>query len=142
MCAVFAANNTSTILDQKEFTGDLFTLIKEAAGKIPSLEEKIGTILKENADLRSYKDDQTKKMLSDVYPPAITKDIAAAFAEYTNDPIAFTQKYSSDAVKFAASKNVKLQGSAAESELTEEAKRDLEVKNAVNYLKRRNGFRV
>lgn len=30
MCAVFAANNTATILDQKEFTGDLFTLIKEA----------------------------------------------------------------------------------------------------------------
>lgn len=30
MCAVFAANNTSTILDQKEFSGDIFTLIKEA----------------------------------------------------------------------------------------------------------------
>ena len=30
MCAVFAVNNTSSILDQKEFTGDLFTLIKEA----------------------------------------------------------------------------------------------------------------
>jgi ATP-dependent DNA helicase RecG len=30
MCAVFGTNNTSTILDQKEFTGDLFTLIKEA----------------------------------------------------------------------------------------------------------------
>ncbi len=30
MCAVFATNDTATILDQKEFTGDLFTLIKEA----------------------------------------------------------------------------------------------------------------
>lgn len=30
MCAVFAANDTAAILDQKEFTGDLFTLIKEA----------------------------------------------------------------------------------------------------------------
>lgn len=30
MCAVFGNNNTATILDQKEFTGDLFTLIKEA----------------------------------------------------------------------------------------------------------------
>jgi len=121
---------------------DEFNQIKESAGRVSSLEEKIDKILKENVDLRSYKDDQTKKMLLELYPPAITNNIAAAFAEYTNDPIAFTQKYSSDAVRFAASKNVKLQGSAAESELTEEAKRDLEVKNAVNYLKRRNGFRV
>lgn len=30
MCAVFATNDTATILDQKDFTGDLFTLIKEA----------------------------------------------------------------------------------------------------------------
>ncbi len=30
MCAVFGKNNTAVILDQKEFTGDLFTLIKEA----------------------------------------------------------------------------------------------------------------
>jgi hypothetical protein len=102
---------------------DEFNRVKESAGRVSSLEEKIDTILKENADLRSYKDDQTRKMLLDVYPPAITKDIAAAFSEYTNDPIAFTQKYSSDAVKFAASKNVKLQGSAAESEVTEEARK-------------------
>jgi hypothetical protein len=121
---------------------DEFNQIKESAGRVSSLEEKIDKILKENVDLRSYKDDQTKKMLLELYPPAITNNIAAAFSEYTNDPIAFTQKYSSDAIKFAASKNVKLQGSAAESELTEEAKRDLEVKNAVNYLKRRNGFRI
>ena len=30
MCAVFATNDTATILDQKDFTGDLFTLIREA----------------------------------------------------------------------------------------------------------------
>ena len=30
MCAVFATNNTATILDQKDFADDLFTLIKEA----------------------------------------------------------------------------------------------------------------
>ena len=30
MCAVFAGDNTATILDQKEFAGDLFSLIKEA----------------------------------------------------------------------------------------------------------------
>jgi hypothetical protein len=34
---------------------DEFTLIKEAAGKIPSLEEKISTILKENESLKSFK---------------------------------------------------------------------------------------
>ncbi|MDP2302044.1 MAG: ATP-binding protein [Ignavibacteria bacterium] len=30
ICAVFASNNTAVILDQKEFAGDLFSLIKEA----------------------------------------------------------------------------------------------------------------
>ena len=30
MCAVFATDSTATILDQKDFNGDLFTLIKEA----------------------------------------------------------------------------------------------------------------
>ncbi len=30
MCAVFASDNTASILDQKEFHGDLFTLIREA----------------------------------------------------------------------------------------------------------------
>jgi hypothetical protein len=121
---------------------DEFTLIKDAAGKIPSLEEKIDGILKENESLKSFKIETEKKWLESVYPQGVVKDIAAAHAEFTRDPAGFVQKYASEAIKFAASKSVKLQGSAAESELTEETKRDLEVKNAVNYLKRRNGFRV
>jgi hypothetical protein len=121
---------------------DEFTLIKQNADKIPDLEKKIDLILKENEGLREYKDTQTKKFLLENYPPAVVRDIAASFAEYTKDPAAFTQKYDEDRVKFAASKSVKLAGSAAESELTDEARRALEVKNAVSYLKRRNGFRV
>ncbi len=100
-----------------------FSKIKETADKVSSLEEKIDAILKENSDLRSYKDDQTKKMLQEIYPPAITQDIAAAFAEYVKDPIAFTQKYAEDAVKFAAAKSVELKGSAVESEETEEVRK-------------------
>jgi hypothetical protein len=102
---------------------DEFNSIKEAAGRIPSLEEKINGILKENESLKSFKIETEKKWLLDSYPPAITKDIAAAHAEFTRDPAAFVQKYAEDSYKFKAASSVKLQGSAAESSLTEEAKK-------------------
>jgi hypothetical protein len=121
---------------------DEFILLKDEASKIPSLEKKIDDIIKENESLKSFKIETEKKWLLDSYPPAITKDIAAAHAEFVLDPAAFVQKHAEEAFKFKAAASVKLQGSAVESELTEEAKRDLEVKNAVNYLKRRNGFRI
>jgi hypothetical protein len=102
---------------------DEFTLIKDAAGKIPSLEEKIDGILKENESLKSFKIETEKKWLESVYPQGVVKDIAAAHAEFTRDPAGFVQKYAEDAYKFKAAASVKLQGSAAESELTEEAKK-------------------
>jgi len=102
---------------------DEFTSIKDIADKVPSLEQKIGDILKETESLKSFKVETEKKWLADTYPPAVTKDIAATHAEFVKDPAGFVQKYAEDAVKFAASKSVKLQGSAAESELTEEAKK-------------------
>jgi len=102
---------------------DEFTLIKDAAGKIPSLEEKIDGILKENESLKSFKIETEKKWLSETYPQGVVSDIAAAHAEFTRDPAAFVQKYAEDSFKFKAMANVKLQGSAAESEITEEAKK-------------------
>jgi uncharacterized protein (DUF2344 family) len=102
---------------------DEFVLLKDEASKIPSLEKKIDDILKENESLKSFKIETEKKWLLDSYPPAITKDIAAAHREFVKDPVAFVQKYAEDSYKFKAAASVKLQGSAAESEVTEEARK-------------------
>jgi hypothetical protein len=100
-----------------------FTQIKESAGKVPDLEKKINDVIKENESLRSFKIETEKKWILDSYPPSITKDIAAAHSEFVKDPAAFVQKYAEDAFKFKAAASVKLQGSAAESEVTEEARK-------------------
>ncbi len=102
---------------------DEFTLIKQNADKIPDLEKRIDLILKENEGLKSFKIETEKKWLLDQYPPSITRDIAAAHSEFTKDPGVFVQKYAEEAYKFKAAASVKLQGSAAESELSEEARK-------------------
>ena len=100
-----------------------FGLIKSVADKVPSLEKQVGDLLKETESLKSFKIETEKKWLTDTYPPAITKDIDSIHTEFIRDPAGFVQKYAEDAVKFAASKSAKLQGSAVESELTEEARK-------------------
>lgn len=114
---------------------DEFTALKTAADRA----KNIDALMAENAELKSFKVDKQKAYLADIYPPALTKDIDSFYSEYVKDPIEFTQKYSSDAIKFAASKNVTLKGSAVESKDTEETKRQAEISGAVNYLYKRNG---
>ena len=118
-----------------------FVQLKNSAVDIQS---KLDKVLKENEDLKGFKIETHKKYLKDTYPPALWDGegkLDAFYQEYVKDPLSFGMRYNDEAVKFAASKSVKLAGSAAPSELTEEAKRELEVKGAVDHIRRRTGYK-
>jgi hypothetical protein len=118
---------------------DDFEQMRTTAQKYAETQAKLDEILKETESLRAFKIDKQKAYLKEMYPPALTKNIDAFYADYVKDPLEFTQKYAEDATKFAGSKNVVLAGSAAESQETEKTRREAEIKGAVTYLYKKNG---
>lgn len=103
-----------------------FTQLKTAADKAKEIESRLDSIIKENEGLKSFKVESEKKWLKNTLPPALwDKDgkLDALHAEMSADPISFNMKYTDDIQRFAASKNVTLQGSAVESVETEKVRK-------------------
>ena len=126
-------------LEEFEQIRDTATKVDSVVGQITSLTSEIGKLQEQNGVLAAFKVETEKRWLQDTYPPAVVKDIAAAHAEFVSDPATFVQKYQEDAIKFAAAKDAKFMGSAAESKDTETARMEARKAKRDEFLRRTGG---
>ena len=126
-------------LEEFEQIRDTATKVDSVVGQITSLTSEIGKLQEQNEVLAAFKVETEKRWLQDTYPPAVVKDIAAAHAEFVSDPATFVQKYQEDAIKFAAAKDAKFMGSAAESKDTETARMEARKAKRDEFLRRTGG---
>ena len=135
------AKNELGISSLEEFKQirDTATKVDSVVGQITSLTSEIGKLQEQNGVLAAFKVETEKRWLQDTYPPAVVKDIAAAHAEFVSDPATFVQKHQEDAIKFAAAKDAKFMGSAAESKDTETARMEARKAKRDEFLRRTGG---